>query len=61
MTIGTVCEFVQVIDVRNRKHLAVHDPLQAALTYDQVTLREECLQLIEQNTQVVYCNKRFVQ
>ena len=25
---------------------------QAALTYDQVTLREECLQLIEQHTEV---------
>lgn len=54
MMIGTVCEFVQVIFSIEYDHMIYWYvcTLQAALTYDQVTLREECLQLIEQNTEV---------
>ncbi|XP_065906033.1 BTB/POZ domain-containing protein 19-like [Dysidea avara] len=35
--------------------------VQAALTYDQVTLREECLQLIEQHTEEVFKTQGFTE
>lgn len=54
----TVCEFVQVtlnfnaFIVRLALSFLASPLLQAALTYQQITLQEECLTFIENNTEV---------
>ena len=53
----TVCEFVQVNVPAMAFSLALSlmaSPFQAALTYQQITLQEECLTFIETNTEVCY-------
>ena len=60
IAVDTVCEFVQVYTSSlttvfgiTHCHLLYHPlSIQAALTYQQTTLQEECLCFIEDNTEV---------